>query len=228
MKFSSFMAAVASLALLAPPSRAQEKPAPGAADSELKDSSQKASYGLGAKIGKSLIRSFPDLDADLFHQGLKDALGGKTQRMTDQQIDAAIQAYQQEFIAKKAKEGEAFLEKNKKKEGVVTLPSGLQYRVIKEGTGKTPGPTDTVTVNYEGRLIDRTVFDSSANSGKPATFQVGGVIKGFGEALMKMKAGSKWEIYIPANLAYAASPPAGSPILPNVPLVFDLELLEVK
>jgi FKBP-type peptidyl-prolyl cis-trans isomerase len=222
------MAVAASLTLVVAWASADEKAAPGSADSSLKDTRQKASYGLGASIGKSLMASFPDLDADLFTQGLKDALGGKPPRLTDQQIQEAMQAYQQEVVARKAKEGEVFLAENKKKDGVKTLASGLQYKVLKDGTGKTPKASDTVTVNYEGRLIDNTVFDSSAKSGQPVSFQVGGVIKGFGEALQLMKVGSKWQVYIPANLAYGASPPAGSRIMPNVPLVFDLELIDVK
>ena len=159
---------------------------------------------------------------------MKDALGGKNPRLTDQQIQEALAAYQQEMMAKKAKEGEIFLAENKKKDGVVTLPSGLQYKVLKAGTGKTPKATDTVTVNYEGRLIDKTVFDSSAKQGQPVSFQVGGVIKGFSEALQLMKVGSKWEVYIPSNLAYGATPPPGSRITPNAPLIFDLELVDVK
>jgi FKBP-type peptidyl-prolyl cis-trans isomerase len=228
MKFSFFMAAVTSLALMAPAVRAQEKAAPKAADSELKDARQKGSYGIGVGVGKSLSAAFPDLDLELFAQGLKDAFGGKPARLTDQQIQEALQAYQQEAAAKKAKEGESFMAENKKKPGVMTTASGLQYKVLKEGTGKVPKATDTVSVNYEGRLIDNTVFDTSAKTGGPARFQVGGVIPGFREALLAMKAGSKWQVYIPANLAYGASPPPGSRISPNAPLVFDLELIDVQ
>jgi FKBP-type peptidyl-prolyl cis-trans isomerase len=228
MKFSYFMAAAASLALVAPAARAQEKAAPKAADSEMKDARQRGSYGIGLSVGKSLAASFPDLDQELFTQGLQDAFGGKPARLTDQQIQEAIQMYQQETVAKKAKEGETFLAENSKKPGVKTLPSGVQYKVLKEGTGKTPKATDTVSVNYEGRLIDNNVFDSSAKTGQPARFQVGGVIPGFRDALLAMKAGSKWQVFIPANLAYGASPPPGSRIPPNAPLVFDLELLDVQ
>jgi FKBP-type peptidyl-prolyl cis-trans isomerase len=149
MKFSYFMAAAATfvLALVVPAARAQEKAAPKAADSEMKDARQRASYGIGVSVAKSLTASFPDLDQDLFMQGLQEAFGGKPARLTDQQIQEAIQAYQQEAVAKKAKEGEAFLAENAKKPGVKTLPSGLQYKVLKEGTGKVPKATDTVTVN---------------------------------------------------------------------------------
>lgn len=226
MKFS--MVAAVSLALLVASALAQEKGASKAPDSELKDVKQKASYGLGLTVGKSFMTQAPDLDTELFAQGFKDAFSGKPGRLTEQQVQDAMLAYQQELVAKKSKEGESFLAENKKKPGVKTTSSGLQYKVVKDGTGKTPKASDTVTVNYEGRLVDNTVFDSSANHGGPASFQVGGVIKGFSEALQMMKVGSKWEVYVPANLAYGASPPAGSRITPNAPLIFNLELIDVK
>jgi FKBP-type peptidyl-prolyl cis-trans isomerase FklB len=226
MKFS--MVAVVSLGVVAASALADEKAAPGAADPALKDVRQKASYGLGVSIGKSLTTQAADIDPELFSQGLKDALGKKTPRMTDQQIQEALNAYQQELVAKKSQEGETFLAENKKKAGVTTLPSGLQYKVLKAGAGKVPKATDTVSVNYEGRLIDNTVFDSSAKTGAPVSFPVGGVIKGFSEALQLMKTGSKWQLYIPSSLAYGPNPPPGSKITPNSPRIFDLELVEVK
>jgi FKBP-type peptidyl-prolyl cis-trans isomerase FklB len=128
---------------------------------------------------------------------------------------------------KNKKEGEAFLAANKKKEGVITLPSGFQYKAIKEGTGKTPKATDTVTVNYRGTLIDGTEFDSSYKRGQPATFRVNGVIAGWTEALQLMKEGSKWELFIPANLAYGERG-AGAAIGPNAVLIFEVELISVK
>jgi FKBP-type peptidyl-prolyl cis-trans isomerase len=228
MKFSLCTVGVVILGLVAAAAGADEKAASKVAEPELKDVRQKVSYGLGQNLGKNLATQASDLDIELFMQGLRDALGGKPPRVTDQQFQESLAAFQQEMVAKKTKEGEAFLAENKKKEGVVTLPSGLQYKVLKAGTGKTPKATDTVTVNYEGRLIDNTVFDSSAKTGKPASFQVGGVIPGFKEALQLMKSGSKWQVYIPANLAYGASPPPGSRITPNAPLIFDLELLDVS
>jgi FKBP-type peptidyl-prolyl cis-trans isomerase FklB len=228
MKFLLSMVAVVGLGLAIAAVGADEKAAPKPADPELKDTRTKVSYGLGVSIGRTLTTQGFEIDTELFSQGLKDALGGKNVRLTDQQIQEAVVAYQQEIVAKKAKEGEIFLAENKKKDGVVALPSGLQYKVLKAGTGKTPKSTDTVTVNYEGRLIDKTVFDSSAKQGQPVSFQVGGVIKGFSEALQLMKVGSKWEVYIPSNLAYGASPPPGSRIMPNAPLIFDLELVDVK
>jgi FKBP-type peptidyl-prolyl cis-trans isomerase FklB len=227
MKFS-MVAAVGLGLVVASAFAADEKVAPKAADSGLKDVREKASYGLGLSIGKNLAGQAADLDPELITQGVKDAFAGKAPRLTDQQIQEALVAFQQELVAKKTKEGDSFLAENQKKPGVKTLPSGLQYKVIKEGAGKMPKATDTVTVNYEGRLVDNTVFDSSANHGGPASFQVGGVIKGFSEALQLMKVGSKWEVYIPATLAYGASPPPGSKIGPNAPLIFNLELVDVK
>lgn len=129
---------------------------------------------------------------------------------------------------KNMKEGEAFLAANAKKEGVKTLPSGLQYKVITEGKGKSPSATDTVSVQYTGKLIDGTVFDSSYKRGQPATFAVNGVIKGWTEALQLMKEGSKWELYVPANLAYGETGTIGGPIGPNAMLVFEVELLSIK
>jgi FKBP-type peptidyl-prolyl cis-trans isomerase len=226
MKYS--MIAMVCSALVVASALAQEKAAPKPTDSELNDVRQKASYGVGLSVGKQLAAQGIDLDPEPLAQGIRDALAGKAQRLTDQQIKDAMVAYQEELISKKSRDGEAFLAENKKKEGVKTTASGLQYKVIKEGAGKSPKATDTVTVNYEGRLTDNTVFDSSAKNGGPRSFRVGEVIKGFSEALQMMKTGSKWQLYIPANLAYADRPPPGGRITPNVPLIFDLELVDVK
>jgi FKBP-type peptidyl-prolyl cis-trans isomerase len=227
------MVAVVSLALLVASALAQEKGAPKAADAELKDARQKASYGIGLSIGKNLKNQGISIDLDPFSQGLRDALAGTPSRLSDQQIQEALQAFQKEvsakqaeMVAKQAKEGETFLAENKKKAGVKSTASGLQYKVIKEGAGKTPKATDSVMVNYEGRLVDGTVFDSSAQHPNQEPFEVGKVIKGFSEALQLMKVGSKWEIYIPANLAYGATPPPGLP--PNAPLIFNIELKGVQ
>jgi FKBP-type peptidyl-prolyl cis-trans isomerase FklB len=158
--------------------------------------------------------------------------------MTEQEVNETLTAFQKEMAAQQAernkilveknkKEGEIFLAENKKKEGVVTLPSGLQYKVIKEGTGETPKLTDTVTVNYSGTLIEGTEFDSSYRRGQPATFPVKGVIAGWTEALQLMKVGSKWQLFIPSNLAYGERG-AGRDIGPNTTLIFDVELLSIK
>jgi len=133
----------------------------------------------------------------------------------------------QQLADKNQKEGEVFLAENKKKKGVITLPSGLQYQVIKEGTGKIPKATDTVTTHYRGTLIDGTEFDSSYKRGEPASFPVNGVIKGWTEALQLMKVGSKWQLFIPSNLAYGPQG-AGQAIGPNATLIFEIELLSIK
>ncbi len=195
---------------------------------------QKASYSIGLNIGKSIKSLEPEIDPDLVAKGIRDGMAGKPQ-LTDQQIQEIMLALQQELMAKKskaaeemAKQGPMFLAENKKKAGVKTTASGLQYKVLKEGTGKIAKATDTALVNYEGRLIDGTVFDSSAKHGdKPSPFPVGRVIKGFSEALQLMKTGSKWQLYIPTELAYGATPPTEK-IPANAPLIFDLEVVEVQ
>jgi len=225
-----FIVAVASMGLvgayaLAQPPNAGK--AAGKASSELKDLKQKASYGIGVSIARQLKGSGMEVDSDVLARGIRDGLAGKP-LVTDKEIGEFMQAYQQELLGKVKKEGEDFLAENKKKKGVTTLPSGLQYEVLKAGTGKQPKATDSVTVNYEGKLINGTVFDSSYKRGEPASFQVNGVIKGWTEALQLMKAGSKWRLYIPSELAYGASPRPGGPIRPHDPLVFEVELLDVK
>jgi FKBP-type peptidyl-prolyl cis-trans isomerase len=206
-----------------------------AAPSGLKDLKAQVSYGLGMSLGQNLKRQANDLDPDLLAKGLKDAFSGAKPLMTDQQIKAytaqmqALQGEASKGLAEKNKtEGAAFLAANKKKPGVVTLPSGLQYKVIKEGTGKSPKATDTVSTHYTGTLLDGTKFDSSVDRGQPASFPVNGVIAGWTEALQKMKVGSKWQLFIPAELAYGANPRAGGPIGPNAVLVFDIELLGIQ
>jgi FKBP-type peptidyl-prolyl cis-trans isomerase len=234
MKF--FTVAMAGFGLLvASAFAADEKAAPkGGGSAELKDLKAKASYSFGQRIGKSMKSQSVDLDVDLFAKGLRHALEGKSQ-LTDEQIQEVMIEFQQamqaragELDAKRKKEGEEFLAANKKKPGVKTTASGLQYVVVKAGTGKTPKPTDTVTVNYEGRLLDGTVFDSSYKRGEPATFQVGEVIPGWTEALQLMKVGSEYTLYIPSDLAYRDKPRPGGLIRPNDTLIFKVELLDVK
>jgi FKBP-type peptidyl-prolyl cis-trans isomerase FklB len=144
------------------------------------------------------------------------------EEMTKKQEEAMKKAAE-----KNKKDGAAFLAENKKKEGVVTLPSGLQYKIITQGTGNTPKATDTVTVNYRGSLVDGTEFDSSYKRGQPATFPVNGVIKGWTEALQLMKEGAKWQLFIPSDLAYGEKG-AGNVIGPNATLIFDVELISAK
>ncbi len=209
---------------------AQDKQKPG--KKELETDKQKASYGLGRNIGKELASNGVNLDYDLFIQGIKDVLAKKKSPLTQKEMVSAFQKFMKEsrkqLAAKNKKAGEAFLAANKKRKGVVTLPSGLQYKVIKPGTGKSPKATDTVKVHYHGTLIDGTVFDSSVERKEPATFQVNRVIQGWTEALQKMKVGGKWKLFIPADLAYGENPRPGGPIGPNAVLIFDVELLGIE
>jgi len=207
-------------------------------DLVLKDQKDKLSYSIGMNIGNNFKKQSIDVNTDALIQGIKDALSGGKTLMTEQEVNETLMNFQKEMVAKQMahqkelaeknkKEGEAFLAENKKKEGVKTLPSGLQYKVIKEGDGKTPKITDTVTIHYRGTLIDGTEFDSSYTRGQPATFPVKGVIAGFTEALQLMKVGSKWQLFIPSNLAYGERG-AGDDIGPNATLIFEIEMVSIK
>lgn len=209
-----------------------------AADPSLKTSKEKISYAIGAQIGADMKRQAVDIDPDTLAKGVRDGFRGSKMLLTDQEMREAIGGLQQKMAAKQAEKirelgaknkqaGSAFLAENKKKEGVKVLPSGLQYKVIKEGTGKTPKADDTVTVNYRGTLVDGTEFDSSYKRGEPASFPVKGVIKGWTEALQLMKVGSKWQLFIPPELAYGEQG-AGRVIGPNSTLIFEVELLSIK
>jgi FKBP-type peptidyl-prolyl cis-trans isomerase FklB len=204
----------------------------------LKEDKQKISYSIGVSIGSNWKRQGVEVDLDALNKGIKDGLGGGATLLTEQEIRNTLTSYQQKLQAaqegqrkqlaeKNKQEGEAFLAANKEKKGVVTLTNGLQYKIITEGAGETPKANDTVVVNYRGTLIDGTEFDNSAKRNEPATFPVRGVIKGWTEALQLMKAGSKWQLFIPSELAYGqvGRPPA---IGPNATLLFDLELLSIK
>ncbi len=204
----------------------------------LKDMKDKISYSIGLNIGRDFKENGMDIDADVLARGIRDVFAGGELLMTDQEIQETLMAFQQEAVAKQQekmtavaaenlKAGEAFLAENGKKEGVVTLPSGLQYKIISEGSGKSPAAEDTVTVNYRGTLVDGTEFDSSYKRGEPATFPVNGVIAGWTEALQLMKEGAKWELYIPSSLAYGERG-AGRVIGPGSALVFEVELLKVQ
>jgi FKBP-type peptidyl-prolyl cis-trans isomerase FklB len=205
---------------------------------ELKDNRDKVSYSIGMNIGSNMKRQSVDVNPDALVQGIRDALSGNKALMTEEEINETLAGFQKEMAAKQAqrlkeiaeknkKEGDAFLEENKKKEGIMTLPSGLQYKVLTEGTGEAPALTDTVKINYRGTLIDGTEFDSSYKRGQPAVFRVNGVIPGLSEALQLMKVGSKWQIFIPPDLAYGESG-AGRTIEPNETLIFEIELISFE
>src|SRR5579863_4167880 len=208
----------------------------------LKTAKQKRSYAIGADIGKKvggqLKSQSVDIDPALVSRGMRDALSGAKPAMTDDQVKAAIAELRAEMqqkqaaVAKEAgeknkQEGDAFLAANKGKEGVTTLPSGLQYKILKAGDGKKPQAGDTVQCNYKGTLIDGTEFDSSAKHGGPATFPVSGVIKGWTEALQLMPVGSTWQLFIPSDLAYGDRG-AGGTIGPGATLIFEVELLSIQ
>ncbi len=199
---------------------------------------QKASYSFGVDFAKRLKQQGIELDIPALTRGITDAASGNalalqdgemTQSKTEytQQLRAELMQQQQELAAKNLEAGKKFLEENAKKDGVVTLESGLQYKVIKSGDGPSPKPEDTVTTHYRGTLIDGREFDSSYKRGQPASFPVQGVIKGWTQALLKMKVGDKWELYVPPGLAYG-SQQRGEVIEPNSTLLFEIELLEIK
>ena len=199
----------------------------------LKDTKDKVSYSIGLNIGFNLKKQNVSINPDTFALGVKDALAGKPQ-MTEEQVKETMTAFEKEMIdkqkaagVKNGADGEKFLAENKKKEGVKTTASGLQYKVIKEGTGAQPKETDTVVANYRGTLIDGTEFDSSYKRGQPATFPVTGVIKGWTEALQMMKVGSKYQLFIPASLAYGERA-MGADIGPNSTLIFEVELVGIQ
>jgi FKBP-type peptidyl-prolyl cis-trans isomerase FklB len=205
----------------------------------------KISYTLGADMGRNLKEQNLTMNPQLFARGISDGLAGGPFMLTDAQMKQAIddfkkvlytkqaesrqqmQAQQKTMADKNAKDGAAFLAANKTKQGVQVMPDGLQYRSLTTGTGAMPTANDTVTVNYEGRLIDGTVFDSSYKQGQPVTFKVSEVIPGWQEALAHMKVGDVWEIYVPSQLAYGAQG-VGGPIGPNQTLIFKIQLIDVK
>jgi len=210
----------------------------------LKTQKDKASYAIGMNIGKGLNESLKkdavDINSDILVRGMKDALAGNKPLLTDAESQAAIVALQTDVrkrqqevheaaVTKNSKAGEVYLAANKAKPGVVTLPSGLQYKIIASGAGPKPTAEDVVVCNYKGTLIDGTEFDSSYKRGKAATFPVDKVIKGWTEALQLMPVGSKWELFIPPTLAYGETgTPNGGPIGPNETLVFEVELMSIQ
>ena len=204
----------------------------------LKTQKDRACYAIGLNIGKNLHKDSIDVDPNILLRGIKDALAGGKTLLTDDEAKAALTALQnevrqkqgvkmQEAGGKNNKEGELFLAANKTKGGVITLPSGLQYKVLKQGAGPKPSASDSVVCNYRGTLLDNTEFDSSYKRGQPATFAVGQVIRGWTEALQLMPVGSKWQLFIPPELAYGQRG-AGNDIGPNATLIFEVELLSIQ
>lgn len=218
-------------------------PAPSAGAPDLKTAEQKTAYAIGMDISHQLKPIAAEYDPDLLAQGLRDGLAGKA-ALTDAQFLEVMQAFRTKMIAKQRemmaqqqganagaaaknlKDGQAFLAANKTKPGVTALPSGVQYKVLKQGTGKTPKATDLVKANYRGTLLDGTEFDASAKHGGPLEFPVNGVIAGWTEVLQKMKVGDKFQVFIPGDKAYG---PEGNPpdIGPNATLIFEIELVDV-
>lgn len=199
---------------------------------------KKASYSIGVNFVSRLKKEGADLDIDALIYGMRDAEAGKTPALSDEEMAQAVNELQTKMQSDKLAElqamatanleaGKAFLEANAKKEDVITTDSGLQYKVLEEGSGASPTADDTVVTQYEGRLIDGTVFDSSYERGEPATFPVNGVIPGWTEALQLMKVGAKWRLFVPADLAYGEAQ-RGPQIEPNSTLIFDIELLDIN
>ena len=224
----------------APPDAKPQGSAPPPAaqpPSPFKDQKEKLSYALGMNLGENLKRASVDVDPAEILKGMNDVLAGKPLMTEDEfratmiQMQADLKTKQEEKARMAAvnnkKEGDAFLEANKSQQGVVVLPSGLQYKILTQGTGPTPTATDTVSCNYRGTLINGTEFDSSFKRGQPAQFRVGGVIRGWTEALQLMPVGSKWQLFIPPTLAYADRG-AGPDIGPNATLIFEVELLSIQ
>ena len=201
---------------------------------ELKNENDKINYSYGYQIGDNLKQKGVTVDTEILMKGIQDGLSGAQPLMTQKEVrETLVEHNRRQAAARRAEkqqqkeqyrgEGREFLAANSKKPGVVTLLSGLQYKVIREGTGKSPGPHDSVTVNYRGTLINGQEFDSSYRDNKPATFRVGGVIKGWTEALQLMRVGAKWQLFIPADLAYGER---GA--LADKTLIFDVELISVQ
>ena len=204
----------------------------------LQSNKEKISYIIGRDMAANFQKQGLEIDPEIFLQGFKEATAGQKSQLSPDDAQSAMMELQQLMASRQGtvdgrqgeinqQEGEAFLTENKNKEGVVALPSGLQYQILNEGSGKSPSKNDSVTTHYHGTLLDGTVFDSSYERGEPATFPVNGVIAGWTEALQKMKEGDKWRLFIPSNLAYGTRG-AGGDIGPNATLIFDVELLSVN
>lgn len=205
---------------------------------EVSSEMQQVSYSIGVDLGRNMKKQGFDMNVASLSKGIQDGFSGQQTLLTDEKMKEVLMKFQKDFVAKKNAElaqlgqtnlekGQKFLADNKSKPGVVTLASGLQYKIITPGTGQKPVATDSVTVDYTGRLIDGKVFDSSEKQGKPITFKVDQVIPGWTEVLQLMPVGSTWEVYIPANLAYGAQA-VGPMIGPNETLIFNIHLISVQ
>ncbi len=208
-------------------------PAAGAVGTSLETDTEKYSYAIGVNFAQSIMRQGAPLDADAVYMAVRDALEGGELRLSAETMSQVLRDEAQragerkrEMAGENMRRGKEFMAKNKDKEGVTTLPNGIQYEVLRKGTGAQPGATDVVTVHYVGTLIDGREFDSSRRRGEPATFPLDGVIKGWQEVLPLMRVGSRWLVTIPPDLAYGVNG-AGSAIGPNETLVFEIELLEI-
>jgi FKBP-type peptidyl-prolyl cis-trans isomerase len=230
-KMTVMWLAILGVALLASRAGAEET-------AVLKTQKEKVSYGIGVDLAKTFRSQGIEVDLDLLVRGLKDGLSGGKLLIPEADLRTVLAEFRAELMQKRAQEmklaaeenrkkGEAFLAENSTREGVMTMPSGLQYKILKLGSGRTPTEADTVEVNYRGTLINGTEFDSSYRTGKPATFKVAAVIPGWIEALKLMPVGSKWQLFIPPQLAYGERG-AGSDIGPDETLVFEVELLAIK
>ena len=236
MKTATALLATVVLFVTASALAAEDKPA-AAAKPALQTTVQKASYVIGIDLGRNFKGQGIEVDVDLLLQGIRDGMAGGETLLTDDEMGETMATFQREMMARQEErmkalgeknlaEAQKFFAENKGKPGVQTLASGLQYRVIKAGAGKTPKLTDTVTAHYRGTLLDGTEFDSSYRRGAPAAFPVNGVIKGWTEALQLMKEGAKWQLFIPADLAYG--PRGGPPVIgPNAALIFEVELISI-
>lgn len=204
----------------------------------IKTQKDKLSYAIGIEMGKGVKAQGLDIDLNLMFAGLKDAISGAKPQMSEADLNTIITGIQEEIRQKQMqameqqgidnqKQGEAFLAENSKKPGVVTLPSGLEYKVITDGQGKKPVESDTVLCNYRGTFLDGTEFDSSARAGKPVPFEIKGIIPGIKEALLLMPVGSKWQVVIPSKLAYGDHG-AANVIGPNATLIFEIELVSIQ
>ena len=217
----------------APAAASAQTPAPA-----FKSQKDKLSYAIGMEMGKGVKAQGIDVDPNVLAQGLKDAISGGKTLLSDEELKQIISGLQQEVRQKQMQvqeaaaaenktKGDAFLAENAKKDGIVALPDGLQYKVMTTGQGKKPAETDTVLCNYKGTFLDGTEFDSSTKAGKPVPFEVKNVIPGFKEVLQLMPVGSKWQVFIPSKLAYGERG-AGNVIGPNATLIFEIELVGIQ